>query len=192
MAPRGDAYSGAVPVPPPAVRRRAGVVGIGVAGGIAVLAGCSSSAPAELPVPSSAQVLTTPAPTATETLLPSTAPTGSTVGALADDFPADLVVVPAGAQVLVSATEPATDGDGLEIGLVLRSDLTTDALVEALRGPLLAAGFAETPATPEVGLAARTAFSRSDGAELLVLGVLDADGARTLTVGGTVRTAGSP
>ena len=56
-----------------------------------------------------------------------------------------------------------------------------------MRAPLLTAGFTESaPPAPEAGLAAQTTFSRSGGSELLVVGVLDRDGQRTLTLGGTV------
>ncbi len=158
-----------------------------VAALVAAVPGCSSSAPAQRSAPPTADVLATPSASAAETLLPTAAPTGSTVGALAAGFPADLVVVPPGAEVLVSAAEPVPGGDLLRVSLNLRSAQDTAGLVEALRAPLLAAGFAETAATPEPGLAARTAFSRGDGAELLVLGVLDTGTTRTLTVGGTVR-----
>ena len=61
-------------------------------------------------------------------------------------------------------------------------------LLEAVRGPLVAAGFTESaPAAPEGGLAAQSTFSRGDGSELLVVGILDRDGVRTLTLGGQVR-----
>jgi hypothetical protein len=56
----------------------------------------------------------------------------------------------------------------------------------------VAAGFVETVMDPgAAGLAATSTYVRGDdGAELLTLGVLDRDGVRTLTLGGSVRVAG--
>ena len=66
----------------------------------------------------------------------------------------------------------------------------TAGLLAAVRAPLLAAGFVENaPPAAEPGLAAQSTFSRGDGSELLVVGVLDRDEERTLTLGGRVRAA---
>lgn len=141
------------------------------------------------PAPTASTTADGPAPSPGESLLPSPTATGSAVGDLAPGFPTDLVSPPEGSEVLVSSatTDEAT---GLTtISLNLRSPLSTDQLVQAVRGGLVAAGFAETVVDPgSTGLAASSTFTRGDGAaELLTLGVLDRDGVRTLTLGGTVR-----
>ncbi len=150
-------------------------------------AGADSTPAAGSPQPSATALLdATPGPT--ETLLPPQPDEHSEAGGLVAGFPTDLLPVPPGAQVLLSAAEPGPDGV-LQVGLNLRSTQDTAGLVEAVRGPLLSAGFTEAPvATPEPALAAQTTFSRTEGSELLVLGVLDQGGQRTLTIGGTVRS----
>ncbi|MBU4214487.1 MAG: hypothetical protein L6367_07065 [Cellulomonas sp.] len=146
-----------------------------------LLAGCTTSAPAQEP--------TTPAllgssPEPTEPLLASD-DADSRVGELAPGFPTALVPVPDGAQILVSSAQ-ASDGGLLEISLNLRSTLDTAALLEAIRTPLLAAGFTESSGQTTEGLAAQTTFSRADGKELLVAGIRDEGATRTLTIGGRV------
>lgn len=144
--------------------------------------GCASSAPARLESPSS---LSSPSPT--EPLLTEQAGSGTSVGALVKGFPTQLVPVPDGATVLVSSAQPI-DGGLTQISLNLRSAQDAAGLLAAVRGPLLAAGFQEAPpAQPDPGLAAQSSFSRSDGTELVLVGVLDRDGVRTLTLGGRVR-----
>ncbi|WP_239078567.1 hypothetical protein [Cellulomonas marina] len=161
-----------------------------VAAAGAGVAGCSTSAPARLDPPAGATALLTPtaAPTG---VLPSTDPSAGTVGALAEGFPADLVPVPEGAEVLVSSAQPVEGTDLTSISLNLRSPADVAALVAALRDPLLAAGFTETSTAPPAGLAAQSTFARSEGGELLVLGVVDDGDTRTATLGGTVRATGT-
>lgn len=131
-----------------------------------------------------------PTPSASESLLTDEIGRHTAVGRLADDFPGDLVPVPPGAEVLVSSAAPSADGSTVEVSLNVRTTQDTAALLDAVRGPLLAAGFTESaPAAPEAGLAAQVTFARSEGTELLVVGVLDRDGTRTMTLGGTVRSA---
>jgi hypothetical protein len=132
-----------------------------------------------------------PQPAPTESLLTESLDTHSSVGSLADGFPVDLVPVPDGAEVLVSAAARARDTDLWDVSLNLRTAQDTAGLVDVYRQHLVAAGFVETAREhAEPGLAAQATFSRSDGAEILVLGVLDRDGVRTMTLGGRVR-AGS-
>lgn len=151
---------------------------------------CSTSAPATLDPTDAATASASAQPSPTESLLPEQEVTGSAVGALADGFPTDLVPLPAGAEVLVSSARPVEGTDLLEISLNVRTPQDAAGLLEAVRAPLLAAGFAEAaPPAPEAGLAAQTTFSRGDGSELLVVGVLDRDDVRTLTLGGRVRPA---
>jgi hypothetical protein len=169
-------------------------VGTCLVGGLAVavvvaLAGCSSSAPAAI-APTGSAVAVEPDPSPTETLLGTPDADGSAVGTLADGFPADLVPVPAGATVLVSSADPVPTTDLVQISLNLRTSQDAAGLMAAVRAPLLAAGFVEgAPPVVEPGLAAQSTFSRGDGSELLVVGVLDRDEERTLTLGGKVRTA---
>ncbi len=151
------------------------------------VAGCSTSNPGTGPAAGSTAVTASPAPT--ETLLPGADSTHSAVGEVVAGFPVDLVPVPAGAEVLVSSAEPVQGTDLTEISLNLRSEQDTAALLAAVGAPLLAAGFVEgTPPAPEPGLAAQSTFTRGDGSELLLVGILDRDDQRTLTLGGRVRT----
>ena len=167
----------------------------GVVAGVVVLvvgassAACSTSTPGREAPTGTAVAIATPAPTSTESLLPQDGDsTHSTVGELAAGFPAALVPVPDGAEVLVSSAEPVDGTDLTEISLNLRTGQDAAGLLAAVRAPLVAAGFAEgTPPAPEPGLAAQSTFSRGDGSELLVVGILDRDDERTLTLGGRVR-----
>lgn len=149
-------------------------------------AGCTGDDGA---APTGSATATAPAPAPTESLLPSPTSTGSAVGDLAAGFPSDLVQPPEGSEILVSSAEADAATGLTTISLNLRSPLATDQLVQAVRDQLVAAGFAETVVDPgTTGLAASSTFVRGDGgAELLTLGVLDRDGVRTLTLGGTVR-----
>lgn len=145
------------------------------------LTGCASSEPARL---GSTGAAASPSPS--EPLLTEQAGSGTTVGALAPGFPAQLVPVPPGATVLVSSAQPV-DGGLTQISLNLRSPQDAAELLAAVRGPLLAAGFTEAPpAQADPGLAAQSSFTRSNGTELVLVGVLDRDGIRTLTLGGRV------
>lgn len=151
------------------------------------VAGCSPGAPAPTTgTPTVTSAAPSAAPSPTESLLADEVDEGTAVGEVAAGFPSDLVPVPPEAEVLVSSAQPLEDGR-LRISLNVRTAQDAAGVLEAVRAPLVAAGFVETaPATPEAGLAAQSAFSRGDGAELLVVGVLDRDGTRTMTLGGTV------
>jgi hypothetical protein len=170
-------------------RARSGLAAVVVALAVgASSAACTTSSPGRESPTGSADAVATPAPTPTETLLPDGDDAHSAVGGLSAGFPATLVPVPAGAEVLVSSAEPVEGTDLTEISLNLRSPQDAAGLLEAVRAPLVAAGFAEgTPPAPEPGLAAQSTFARGDGSELLVVGILDRDGVRTLTLGGRVR-----
>ncbi|MGY4642746.1 hypothetical protein [Cellulomonas sp. URHB0016] len=164
------------------------VGGLAVAVAVA-LSSCSSSGPAAL-APSGSAAAAQADPTPTETLLGTSDSDVSAVGELADGFPTDLVPVPPGATVLVSSADPVPTTELVQISLNVRTAQDTAGLMDAVRTPLLAAGFVEgAPPVVEPGLAAQSTFSRSDGSELLVVGVLDRDEERTLTLGGKVRTA---
>jgi hypothetical protein len=156
-----------------------------------VTTGCTAGADGTDGTAPTSSAVATPdvAPSATETLLPSPTATGSAVGGLAPGFPADLVAPPEGSEILVSSAEPDAATGLTTISLNLRSPLATADLLQALRDQLVAAGFVETVVDPGAsGLAATSTFVRgAGGEELLTLGVLDRDGVRTLTLGGTVR-----
>lgn len=184
-----------VPVLPrrPALRTAAGdwraaAAALGLA---AALAGCSAT-PA--PGPSTARAasdspVSTPSPS--ESLLPPDSATGSAVGELAPGFPTDLIAVPDDSDILVSSAELDAATGLTTVSLNLRSPLAADDLLATVGAPLVAAGFAETTGDAAAsGLAAQATFTRSDGSELLTAGVLDRDGVRTLTLGGTVRVGG--
>lgn len=151
---------------------------------VGVATACTVS-PGPTPTPSTTAAATA-SPTPGEALLTDDIADDTAVGTLAPGFPSTLVPVPPEAEVLVSSAETLDDGR-LRISLNVRTAQDTAALLEAVRAPLVAAGFAESaPPAVEPGLAAQTTFSRSGGTELLVLGVLDRDGVRTMTLGGTV------
>lgn len=162
-----------------------------LAAGLAALlctAGCTTSGPGT--ATPTAPTVVTASPSPTETLLPGSDSPNSAVGEVVDGFPSDLLPVPAGAEVLVSSAEPVDGTDLTEVSLNLRTQQPTGELLAAVSAPLVAAGFvAGTPPEAEPGLAAQATFARDNGAELLVVGILDRDGERTLTVGGRVRTA---
>lgn len=117
----------------------------------------------------------------------------SAVGALAPGFPAALLPVPAGAEVLVSSVEPIGSSDASQVSLNLRSTLQAADAVAVYRQSLTAAGFAEvSQTTADAALAAQSTFTRSGGDELIVIGVLDRAGVRTVTIGGRLRGVGGP
>jgi len=156
------------------------------AGAVLATASCSAD---DAPAPTTASTTAEAAPAPAESLLPSPTSTGSEVGGLAPGFPSGLVTPLEGSEILVSSAQPDAATGLTLISLNLRSPLATADLVQVVRDQLLAAGFAETVLDPgAAGLAASSTFVRGDGGdELLSLGVLDRDGVRTLTLGGTVR-----
>ena len=177
-----------MPRPSSTRARRAAAALAGVVLGVLALSACSTSAPAVQEPTGSAVADTLPTPS--ETLLPGSDSTHSAVGDLVAGFPTTLVPVPPGAEVLVSSAEPVEGTDLTEVSLNLVTDQSTADLLAAVTAPLVAAGFAAgTPPAAEPGLAAQATFSRGDGSELLVVGILDRDDRRTLTLGGRVRTA---
>jgi len=178
------------PAPLPARARSAlAAVALALALGASTVA-CTTSAPGRESPTGSAVALATPTPDPTETLLPDDDGAHSAVGEVVDGFPVALVPVPEGAEVLLSSAAPVEGTDLTEISLNLRTDQDAASLLAAVRAPLVAAGFAEgTPPAAEAGLAAQSTFARSDGSELLVVGILDRNDERTLTLGGRVRAA---
>lgn len=111
----------------------------------------------------------------------------SEVGDLVEDFPIDLLPVPGDAVILVTSAVPVGDADVQEVSLNLRTNATPEELLELYRTALTAAGFTEVTAeTSDSDLAVDVTFVRSGGDELVSIGVLDVDGARTVTIGGRI------
>lgn len=126
-----------------------------------------------------------------EPLVPATPDEHSEVGDLVEGFPTDLLPVPPDAMILVTSSVPVGSADVREVSLNLRTQQTAEAVIELYRSALTEAGFTEMPpGTPQSALAAESTFTRSGGDELVSIGVLDEDGARTVTIGGRVRTEG--
>ena len=116
----------------------------------------------------------------------------SVVGALPDGFPVDLLPVPDGAEILVATFAPegqAGAGQPYTVSLNVRTSSSVEDVLTLYRSSLTAAGFTESTSPPTAALAAESTFSRAGGAELLVVGVLDRDGSRTVTIGGRIRSA---
>jgi len=131
-------------------------------------------------------------PTETSTpdsaLLKATPDPHSTVGGLAAGFPTKLLPVPDGVEVLVSSVVPVSDSTAYEVSLNVRTVLTAAEIVDIYRKSLIGAGFIEAnQSAADPALAAQSTFTRSGGDELLVIGVLDRDGVRTVTIGGRLR-----
>jgi hypothetical protein len=113
----------------------------------------------------------------------------SVVGDLVEGFPIDLLPVPGDAVILVTAAVPVGDAAVQEVSLNLRTSATADELLTLYRDTLTAAGFTEVTAeTADTDLVAEVTFVRSGGDEVVSIGILDVDGARTVTIGGRVRT----
>jgi len=165
----------------------AGCAGSVMADEASLLASATSSAEPSLePTP-------TPTPEAKESpgpeLLTTTPDASSHVGTLAPDFPTDLVPLPDDAVILVTAALPVGSAGVQEVSLNLRTSWTTARILELYRTTLLAAGFTEVPAV-DTGLATESTFTRSDGDEVISVGVYDDSTARTVTVGGRIHSAG--
>ncbi|WP_372592854.1 hypothetical protein [Actinotalea sp.] len=129
------------------------------------------------------------APTpAEDSLVTSTPDANSPVGSLAPEFPTELLPMPDDAVLLVTSAVPVGDAGVKEVSLNLRTTWTTSRILDLYRTHLLGEGFTEVPAV-DTALAAESTFTRSDGDEIVSVGVLDADGVRTVTVGGRVRAS---
>ena len=171
-----------------------------VACALALTAGCAGVQPPE-PPDSSPAALAQSEPEAAQRKAPEEAPPTehlltaapdefSRVGDLVPGFPIDLLPVPGDAVVLVTSAVPVGDSTVQEVSLNLRTGATVAEILELYRAALTAAGFSEVPPAPaQSDLAAETTFVRSDGSELVSIGVLDVDGGRTVAIGGRVETA---
>ena len=152
-------------------------------------ASVSTTRPASPPPSNAADATSAPTPEPDTSLPP--ADEHSAVGELPEGFPADLLPVPAGAEILVATYAPEGEaGPQLpySVSLNVRTSAATEEVLALYRSALTSAGFIESPGTPAPSLTAETTFSRSAGEELVVVGVLDRDGVRTVTVGGRVRS----
>ena len=113
----------------------------------------------------------------------------SAVGDLAAGFPADLVPVAPGAQVLASSARP-TDDDGLVVvTLNLRSDGTVDELTAYYEETLSGAGFEVSPSSVPSALTSLTTFVRAGDdapAESVAVGIFDDETVRLVTISGQV------
>jgi hypothetical protein len=163
------------------------------AGLLALLTACSSPAPADTPSPdASGSARATEQPAATSSPEPTVpAPDEhSQVGGIPDDFPSDLLPVPPGAEILVATFAPMADAgaDQYAVSLNVRTSSSVDEVLALYRASLTAAGFTESTGAPGASLGAESTFSRSGGQEIVVVGVLDRDGSRTVTAGGHIRT----
>ncbi|HQY34747.1 MAG TPA: hypothetical protein PLS68_12340 [Actinotalea sp.] len=164
--------------------------------GAAGCAGAATPTADDVATPSSAaaDATTTTARTATEeqgaaSSLVTTAPDEhSEVGDVVEGFPVDLLPLPPDAVILVTSAVPVGEAGVQEVSLNVRTPATAVALMDLYRAALVGAGFVEVPVT-STSLAAESTFTRSGGDELVSIGVLDADGVRTVTIGGRVRTA---
>lgn len=112
----------------------------------------------------------------------------SEVGDVVEGFPVELLPLPPEAVILVTSAVPVGEAGVQEVSLNVRTPATAAEVMDLYRAALLGAGFAEVPVA-STSLAAESTFTRSGGDELVSIGVLDADGVRTVTIGGRVRTA---
>lgn len=183
--------------------RAAGLVAVALAVGLALVgttAGCARSAadatvadkPAQAPAdsgtadPTAAAEFPAPSP---EPMVTASPDAFSQVGDLVKGFPIDLLPVPSDSVILVTSAVPVGDADVQEVSLNLRTSATAAELLALYRTALTAVGFTEvTSQTSDSDLAVDVTFVRSGGDELVSIGVLDIDGARTVTIGGRVRT----
>lgn len=122
---------------------------------------------------------------ATDDAEPTDDATRAAVGELVEDFPADVVPLPEGAQITLSSV---VEGDGvLEVSLAGESELPADGILEFYRDALVAQDFTEVDGALPEGAVGAT-FGRGDGTELLTVSVVPVEGLQRFTVGGIIAT----
>jgi hypothetical protein len=114
----------------------------------------------------------------------------SAVGDLVQGFPAELVPVAPGSQVLASSARSSDDGSLTVITLNLRSEDTVDALTAYYAETLGAAGFTVSPSGVPSALTSLTTFVRAPAAdapaESVAVGIFDDEAERLVTISGQV------
>ncbi len=114
----------------------------------------------------------------------------SAVGDLVQGFPAELVPVAPGSQVLASSARPSDDGTFVVVTLNLRSEETVEALTAYYAETLGAAGFTVSPSVVPSALTSLTTFVRAPAAdapaESVAVGVFDDEAERLVTISGQV------
>ena len=120
-------------------------------------------------------------------LLTTTPDSTSHVGTLAPDFPTDLLPLPGDAVILVTAAVPVGSAGVREVSLNLQTSWPAAKILDLYRTTLVAAGFTEVPAV-DTSLATESTFTRSDGDEVVSIGVFDDSLVRTVTVGGRIHS----
>jgi hypothetical protein len=136
--------------------------------------------------------------TASRSPVPSYA-AGSTAGAVVPGFPRSLVPVLPGATVVSSSVEPVGDGSHQQVSLGLRTAESAAHVVSAYSDTWKRAGFARTGEKPVAGADAGATFRRAlptpratgpvgtvQLADYLTVAVVEADGARLVTITGQV------
>lgn len=110
----------------------------------------------------------------------------SAVGEVVDGFPDDVVPVLPGATITLCAVS-RTD-DGLQIGLSGTTSRTMAQVMAYYRAQLETAGFASDAASPVVAGDDQltVTLGRSEGAEIVVVTVVDEGEVRSFSVGGTI------
>ncbi|QUC00487.1 hypothetical protein [Cellulosimicrobium cellulans] len=114
----------------------------------------------------------------------------SAVGDLVEGFPAALVPVAPGAEVLASSARPSQDGALVDVTLNLRSTDTVEALTAYYTDTLGPAGFEVSPSTVPSALTSLTTFVRTTAPEAptesVAVGVFDDETERLVTISGQV------
>ncbi|WP_179950975.1 hypothetical protein [Xylanimonas oleitrophica] len=159
---------------------------------VGVLAvGCTPAPSGRLDTRSGADLPTTaPEPETSAAPMPDYDP-ATAVGDYAEGFPTDLLAAPEGATVVASSARPQENGT-TQVSLNLSTPATVEDVLAQVGAPLAVAGFTETAPSVITGLSAQTAWTRrterEEGplVETLLVGVLDEDDRRLVSISGTV------
>lgn len=200
----GDHYGVRVPPRPPRRRLRRAAPAVALAALVVAVPGCTAGTGpgGGEPVASARATVGSPQAEPDATSAPGGAAPAvtplpefdddSAVGDLAPGFPATVVPVAPGAQVLASSARSSDDGTRVAITLNLRSQEPVDALTTYYAETLGAAGFTVSPASVPSALTSLTTFVRVPApdvpAESVAVGVLDDETQRLVTISGEVVT----